>query len=67
MKGMEIRDEEKYYIKDEVLEDLEDDDFGHRDFASVLKEIVDKQKTPLNIGIFGKWGVGKSSIVSLSN
>ena len=65
MKGMEIRDEEKYYIKDEVLEDLEDDDFGHRDFASVLKEIVDKQKTPLNIGIFGKWGVGKSSIVSL--
>ncbi len=65
MKRKEIQDEERYFIRDEVLKSIEEDEFGHKNFASVLKNIIDRQKTPLNIGIFGKWGVGKSSIVSL--
>ncbi len=65
MKRNKIQDEERYFIKDEVLKSIEEDNFGHKSFALVLKNIIDKQEAPLNIGIFGKWGVGKSSIVSL--
>ncbi|HEC67191.1 MAG TPA: hypothetical protein ENI23_18085 [bacterium] len=65
MKRKKIQDEERYFIRDEVLKSIEEDEFGHKNFALVLKNIIDKQKAPLNIGIFGKWGVGKSSIVSL--
>lgn len=65
MKRKKIQDEERYFIKDEVLKSIEEDEFGHKNFALVLKNIIDRQKSPLNIGIFGKWGVGKSSIVSL--
>jgi len=65
MKRKKIQDEERYFIKDEVLKSIEGDEFGHKNFALVLKNIINRQKTPLNIGIFGKWGVGKSSIVSL--
>ena len=56
---------ETYFIKDEVLKSIADDEFGHKDFAMLIKKIIDKQETPFNIGIFGKWGVGKSSIISL--
>lgn len=65
MRTKKIQDEERYFIRDEVLKSIEEDEFGHKNFASVLKNIIDRQKAPLNIGIFGKWGVGKSSIVSL--
>jgi len=65
MKAKKNKVEKNYFIKDEVLKAIEEDEFGHKNFALVLKDIIEKQKTPLNIGIFGNWGVGKSSIVAL--
>lgn len=53
------------YLHDKVLNNIDQDRFGHKDLSNELLEIINEQDTPLNIGIFGKWGVGKSSIVSL--
>ena len=40
------------------------DEFGHRHYAQLLFELImnDNYKPPYNIGLLGKWGVGKSSI-----
>lgn len=51
------------YLTDKVLDDVSKDKFGHSDLADEIWEIIKSQETPLHIGIFGKWGVGKSTIV----
>ena len=60
----------KYYLEDKLLVDEKQDQFGHKNLANVLYDLVvnqhNKDEQPsFNIGIFGKWGVGKSSIVEL--
>ena len=39
------------------------DRFGHGDFVEVLKYVIHNGEAPLNIALYGKWGVGKSSIL----
>jgi KAP family P-loop domain len=39
------------------------DAFGHIDYADALHSIVTDEKPPLTVGLFGPWGVGKSSII----
>jgi hypothetical protein len=61
-------EEQKYskiFITDKALQNPEYDEFGHIDYASLIERLVLEQPTPFNIGIFGKWGVGKSTIVNL--
>ncbi len=55
----------KLFITDQALNNAEFDEFGHDDYASLIEKLIREQPTPFNIGIFGKWGVGKSSIVNL--
>lgn len=55
----------KIFLTDKALLKVEDDELGHSDYAELLLKLVSEQQTPFNIGIFGKWGVGKSSIVNL--
>jgi len=55
----------KLFLTDHALQNSENDEFGHSDYAELLEKIVNDQPTPFNIGIFGKWGVGKSTIVNL--
>lgn len=55
----------KLFLTDQALQNSENDEFGHGDYAELLEKIVYDQPTPFNIGIFGKWGVGKSTIVNL--
>jgi hypothetical protein len=55
----------KLFLTDQALQNAENDEFGHGDYAELLEKIVYDQPTPFNIGIFGKWGVGKSTIVNL--
>ena len=38
--------------------------FGHDSLANTISKIVEKAGTPFTIGLFGKWGVGKSTIVN---
>ena len=53
------------YFKDGALADQSGDEFHHRHYAEVLSDILLKSETPLNVGLCGKWGVGKSSIVHM--
>jgi hypothetical protein len=55
----------KIFITDKALQDPANDEFGHVDYAALIEKLVLEQPTPFNIGIFGKWGVGKSTIVNL--
>lgn len=42
---------------------LSSDAFGHGDYADALHSIVTDSSPPLAVGLFGPWGVGKSSII----
>ena len=53
------------YLKDSALEGQAGDEFAHRHYVDSLADILLKSETPLNVGLFGKWGVGKSSIAHM--
>lgn len=57
----------KKYLDDKAVDDAADDKFGHLNLAKQISEIIKEQTTdlPVNIGLFGKWGVGKSTVVEL--
>ena len=42
---------------------LSDDAFGHRDYTEALVSIVTDSAPPPTVGLFGPWGVGKSTII----
>lgn len=55
-----------YLIDKVAAEDM----FHHSHFADSLwkyikDNTVEQDKTPFNVGIFGKWGVGKSTVIKL--
>ncbi len=39
--------------------------FGHTHIAQVVSELVEKANPPFTIGLFGKWGTGKTTILGL--
>jgi KAP family P-loop domain len=43
--------------------DLGEDAFGHGDYSDTLFSIVQDAEPPRTIGLFGPWGVGKSTII----
>ena len=54
--------------KDEPISDvteLNEDAFNHRAFAELIHDIVLSNEPPLTIGLFGGWGIGKTSIVHI--
>lgn len=57
----------KKYLDDKAIEQANEDKFGHLNLANQIAHIVDEQssESPVNIGIFGKWGVGKTSVIEL--
>jgi hypothetical protein len=50
------------FIRDEPI-DLGEDAFGHRDYTDALVSIVGDNSPPPTVGLFGRWGVGKSTII----
>ena len=50
------------FIRDEPI-DLGEDAFGHRDYTDTLVSIVGDDSPPPTVGLFGRWGVGKSTII----
>jgi hypothetical protein len=52
-------------LKDEPLKSKEDDRFGYIDIAGTLTYIIKNVKPPFTIGLYGKWGSGKTSICKL--
>lgn len=53
------------YRSDKSLTHISDDQFKHSHYVEVLTDILEKCETPINVGLYGKWGVGKSSIVHM--
>lgn len=51
-------------LLDKPLDSAEQDQFGHEHYADILYDLITNKdlKMPYNIGLLGKWGVGKSSI-----
>ncbi|MFY9301271.1 MAG: P-loop NTPase fold protein [Candidatus Nitrosotenuis sp.] len=53
------------YFRDKSLTRLSDDKFNHKHYVKVLIDIITKCETPINVGLYGRWGVGKSSILDM--
>lgn len=58
-------DSKKYFVKDEALHGIDNDQFHYADLSKVLSEIIDTNAPPFNVAIIGKWGLGKSSLINL--
>lgn len=54
-----------YFIKDESLQNSDEDFFRHQDLATNLRSMIDNTEAPFNIAIIGKWGLGKSSLINM--
>jgi len=60
---------EPVFSGDNALKSPEQDKFGRADFSYRISEIIKKRKEAdhLTIGIYGKWGEGKTSVVNFIN
>lgn len=50
-----------------AADEKQEDRFVHIGIASSLREIILKCPTPFTIGLFGKWGSGKTTIINMLN
>lgn len=67
-----LKKKEKYdllIIKDlSIFEEGYDeklDSFHHKVYAETIVKLIESNEPPLSIGLFGSWGVGKSSILNI--
>lgn len=56
----------KYFLKDETISNIDEDQFRYQDFSNNVKKIIEWNKAPFNIAIVGKWGLGKSSLINMA-
>lgn len=62
-----MTDNEFKFLKEkplETIEEISNSKFGHEEIASTLEKIAEKCPTPFTIGLFAKWGSGKSTIAN---
>ena len=50
------------FLEDKPLEELSSSKFGHAEIATILAKIVRNCPAPFTIGLFAKWGAGKSTV-----
>ena len=62
---MKENKKKKLLLEDMPVEKEEMDEFKHNIFVDVLLELIKDVNGPCNIGLFGKWGTGKTSIVKI--
>ena len=54
-----------WFLKDEPLSNLQGQDrFNHNAYVNLLVTAIRELTPPFTLGVFGSWGVGKSSIVN---
>jgi hypothetical protein len=53
------------FFSDEPIESVDQDKFGHQEYVDTLEQILREARPKWNIGVFGEWGSGKSSIINL--
>ena len=52
-------------LRDKPLTNGDCDSFGHGEIANSIIEVIRKAPRPFNIGVYGQWGVGKSTICKI--
>lgn len=52
------------HLTDQPISTEDQDKFGYGPFVEGLKDVISNSESPLNIGLFGPWGAGKSSILN---
>jgi len=52
------------FLSDEAVQEIGNDRLKHPSIAEAIKDIVVNCPLPFTIGLFGKWGTGKSSIAN---
>lgn len=57
--------DKKRYFSDDPIDRIEDDRFHHNIYADILLKIIRDVNPPWNIGLFGRWGSGKTSIIKM--
>jgi len=62
---MTTGDEEYRFLPDEPIESIQEDEFRHQEYVDTLEEMVRSVNPPWNIGVFGEWGSGKTSIIKM--
>jgi len=53
------------FLDDRPIGTSKDDEFNYTLFVDQLENVITNCETPANIGLFGRWGVGKTSILNL--
>jgi hypothetical protein len=51
-------------LSDQSLTDEKEDRFSHSTYVDVILDVISHCDTPHHIGMFGKWGTGKSTILN---
>jgi hypothetical protein len=63
--SQEISSTRTWYLDDRPLESFERvDHFRHRAYVEVLLQAIRELSPPFTVGIFGSWGIGKTSIAN---
>lgn len=57
--------EKDRFLADTPIESTSEDEFRHREYVDTLERIVVDADPPWNIGVFGEWGSGKTSIIRM--
>ena len=54
-----------WFLQDEPLQDFDlQDQFSHKAYVRLLTTTIEELTPPFTLGLFGSWGIGKSSIVN---
>jgi len=67
LKQQEVNDPGFYLLPDRPItpDKKEDIRFGHQQLANAVFELLKNAEPPFTVGLYGKWGVGKTTIASL--
>jgi len=62
---MPENNEKSRIIPDISIKEKSEDQFGHHTYVNWLISRLETGEDPVNIGLFGKWGVGKTGILQM--
>ncbi|MEE6209458.1 P-loop NTPase fold protein [Salarchaeum sp. III] len=62
---MSSKENKDRFLSDSPIEDVDKDEFRHQEYVDTLERMVEDVNPPWNIGVFGEWGSGKTSIIRM--
>jgi len=65
MADMAAEDDKSKFLSDSPIESVDEDEFRHKEYVDTLEEMVHNADPAWNIGVFGEWGSGKTSIIRM--